>query len=76
MGQNMLRENMNDLFEQYCHLVEKVLFWSTETKRGTAYGLQNINMVHNILFSKTSHDFETLHQPKQFNNQSETIKFC
>jgi len=37
MGQNMLRENVNDLLEQYCHLVEKVLFWSTETKRGTAY---------------------------------------
>ncbi len=35
--------------------------------------LQNINMVHNILFSKTSHDFETMHQPKQLINQSETI---
>lgn len=36
MGQNMLRENMNDLLEQYCYLVENLLFWSTEIKRGTA----------------------------------------
>lgn len=30
-------------------------------------------MVHNILFSKTSQDFDTIHQPKQLINQSETI---